>query len=178
MKKYIVTGMTCSACQAHVEKAVSAVPGVKSVAVSLLTNSMGVEGNASDEAIEEAVEKAGYGARPLEAEKKSGAAAQLRAGEEALKDRETPKLKRRLLLSIIFLLLLMSITMGHNMLGMPLPDFLDGNYAGLAVLQMLLALIVMQINHAFFASGTRSFLMGAPNMDTLVALGSGISFLW
>ncbi|MDD6871207.1 heavy metal translocating P-type ATPase, partial [Allisonella histaminiformans] len=117
-------------------------------------------------------------ARPLEAEKKSGAAAQLRAGEEALKDRETPKLKRRLLLSIIFLLLLMSITMGHNMLGMPLPDFLDGNYAGLAVLQMLLALIVMQINHAFFASGTRSFLMGAPNMDTLVALGSGISFLW
>ena len=173
MKKYIVTGMTCSACQAHVEKAVSAVPGVKSVAVSLLTNSMGVEGNASDEAIEEAVEKAGYGARPLEAEKKSGAAAQLRAGEEALKDRETPKLKRRLLLSIIFLLLLMSITMGHNMLGMPLPDFLDGNYAGLAVLQMLLALIVMQINHAFFASGTRSFLMGAPNMDTLVALGSG-----
>ena len=170
--------MTCSACQAHVEKAVSAVPGVKSVAVSLLTNSMGVEGNASDEAIEEAVEKAGYGARPLEAEKKSGAAAQLRAGEEALKDRETPKLKRRLLLSIIFLLLLMSITMGHNMLGMPLPDFLDGNYAGLAVLQMLLALIVMQINHAFFASGTRSFLMGAPNMDTLVALGSGISFLW
>lgn len=178
MKKYIVTGMTCSACQAHVEKAVSAVPGVKSVAVSLLTNSMGVEGNASDEAIEEAVEKAGYGARPLEAEKKSGAAAQLRAGEEALKDRETPKLKRRLLLSIIFLLLLMSITMGHNMLGMPLPDFLDGNYAGLAVLQMLLALIVMQINHAFFASGTHSFLMGAPNMDTLVALGSGISFLW
>lgn len=170
--------MTCSACQAHVEKAVSAVPGVKSVAVSLLTNSMGVEGNASDETIEEAVEKAGYGARPLEAEKKSGAAAQLRAGEEALKDRETPKLKRRLLLSIIFLLLLMSITMGHNMLGMPLPDFLDGNYAGLAVLQMLLALIVMQINHAFFASGTRSFLMGAPNMDTLVALGSGISFLW
>ena len=170
--------MTCSACQAHVEKAVSAVPGVKSVAVSLLTNSMGVEGNASDEAIEEAVEKAGYGARPLEAEKKSGAAAQLRAGEEALEDRETPKLKRRLLLSIIFLLLLMSITMGHNMLGMPLPDFLDGNYAGLTVLQMLLALIVMQINHAFFASGTRSFLMGAPNMDTLVALGSGISFLW
>ena len=178
MKKYIVTGMTCSACQAHVEKAVSVVPGVKSVAVSLLTNSMGVEGNASDEAIEEAVEKAGYGALPLEAEKKSGAAAQLRAGEEALKDRETPKLKRRLLLSIIFLLILMSITMGHNMLGMPLPDFLDGNYAGLAVLQMLLALIVMQINHAFFTSGTRSFLMGAPNMDTLVALGSGISFLW
>ena len=128
--------MTCSACQAHVEKAVSAVPGVKSVAVSLLTNSMGVEGNASDEAIEEAVERAGYGARPLEAEKKSGMDAQLRAGEEALKDRETPKLKRRLLLSIIFLLLLMSITMGHNMLGMPLPDFLDGNYAGLAVLQI------------------------------------------
>lgn len=178
MKKYIVTGMTCSACQAHVEKAVSAVPGVKSVAVSLLTNSMGVEGNASDEAIEEAVEKAGYGARPLEAEKKSGAAAQLRAGEEALKDRETPKLKRRLLLSIIFLLLLMSITMGHNMLGLPLPDFLEGNYTGLGILQMLLALIVMNINHAFFVSGSRSLLMGSPNMDTLVALGSGISFLW
>ena len=119
--------MTCSACQAHVEKAVSAVPGVKSVAVSLLTNSMGVEGNASDEAIEEAVEKAGYGARPLEAEKKSGVAAQLCAGEEALKDRETPKLKRRLLLSIIFLLLLMSRTLGQNLLGMPLPDCLDGN---------------------------------------------------
>lgn len=170
--------MTCSACQAHVEKAVSAVPGVKSVAVSLLTNSMGVEGNASEEDIVQAVEKAGYGASPVDSEGKRGAASQLRAGEEALKDRETPKLKRRLILSVIFLLGLMSITMGHNMLGLPLPDFLDGNYAGLAVLQMLLALIVMQINHAFFTSGTRSFLMGAPNMDTLVALGSGISFLW
>lgn len=170
--------MTCSACQAHVEKAVSGVPGVKSVSVSLLTNTMGVEGNASEEDIVQAVEKAGYGASPMDSERKRGEASQLRAGEEALKDRETPKLKRRLILSVIFLLGLMSITMGHNMLGLPLPDFLEGNYTGLGILQMLLALIVMNINHAFFGSGSRSLLMGSPNMDTLVALGSGISFLW
>ena len=178
MKKYIVTGMTCSACQAHVEKAVSGVPGVKSVSVSLLTNTMGVEGSASETDIVQAVEKAGYGASPVDAEGKRGATSQLRAGEEALQDRETPKLKRRLILSVIFLLGLMFITMGHNMLGLPLPDFLEGNYTGLGILQMLLALIVMNINHAFFASGSRSLLMGSPNMDTLVALGSGISFLW
>lgn len=178
MKKYIVTGMTCSACQAHVEKAVSGVPGVKSVSVSLLTNTMGVEGSASDADIVQAVEKAGYGASPVDSEGKRGEASQIRAGEEALKDRATPKLKRRLILSVIFLLGLMSITMGHNMLGLPLPDFLKGNYTGLGILQMLLALIVMNINHAFFGSGSRSLLMGSPNMDTLVALGSGISFLW
>ena len=170
--------MTCSACQAHVEKAVSGVPGVKSVSVSLLTNTMGVEGSASETDIVQAVEKAGYGASPVDAEGKRGAPSQLRAGEEALQDRETPKLKRRLILSVIFLLGLMSITMGHNMLGLPLPDFLEGNYTGLGILQMLLALIVMNINHACFASGSRSLLMGSPNMDTLVALGSGISFLW
>ena len=170
--------MTCSACQAHVEKAVSGVPGVKSVSVSLLTNTMGVEGSASETDIVQAVEKAGYGASPVDAEGKRGATSQLRAGEEALQDRETPKLKRRLILSVIFLLGLMFITMGHNMLGLPLPDFLEGNYTGLGILQMLLALIVMNINHAFFASGSRSLLMGSPNMDTLVALGSGISFLW
>ena len=170
--------MTCSACQAHVEKAVSGVPGVKSVSVSLLTNTMGVEGSASETDIVQAVEKAGYGASPVDAEGKRGATSQLRAGEEALQDRETPKLKRRLILSVIFLLGLMSITMGHNMLGLPLPDFLEGNYTGLGILQMLLALIVMNINHACFASGSRSLLMGSPNMDTLVALGSGISCLW
>ena len=179
MDQYIVTGMTCSACQAHVEKAVAKVPGVRSVSVSLLTNSMSVDGTAGSAEIIRAVEDAGYGARVKGAEKeKSGAAAKLAAEEDALKDRETPKLVRRLILSAGFLLLLMYITMGHNMLGLPLPAFLNRNHIGLAVTQMLIAVIVMIINSAFFVSGTKSLLHGAPNMDTLVAMGSGVSFAW
>ena len=180
MKQYNVTGMSCAACQAHVEKAVAAVPGVDSVAVSLLTNSMSVEGDAPESAVIAAVEKAGYGAAPkggAEAAKKS-ASAGLKASEDALADRETPKLKKRLLASLIVLLVLMYITMGHNMLNWPLPGFLEHNHIGLAVIQMLLAIVVMIINRAFFISGGRSLLHRAPNMDALVALGSGVSFGW
>jgi Cu2+-exporting ATPase len=174
MKQFKVEGMTCASCQAHVEKAVASVPGVKSVSVSLLTNSMGVEGTATDEAIIQAVEDAGYGAAP-----KDGAAVSKKAAEEdALKDTETPKLKRRLAYSIGFLLVLMYLTMGHNMLNFPLPAFLEGNLFGMGITQMLLALIVMFINRAFFVSGFKSMRHLAPNMDTLVALGSGVSFLW
>ncbi|MBQ6196665.1 MAG: heavy metal translocating P-type ATPase [Lachnospiraceae bacterium] len=179
MKQYTVSGMSCAACQAHVEKAVAAVPGVDSVAVSLLTNSMSVEGSAEDAAIIKAVEDAGYGAAPkgAAAEKRS-ASQRLKEAEDALADRETPKLKKRLLASVIVLLILMYITMGHNMWGWPIPVFLEHNHIGLAVIQMLLALIVMAINRAFFLSGGRSLLHRAPNMDALVALGSGVSFGW
>ena len=189
MEHYIVTGMTCASCQAHVEKAVAKVPGVKSVSVSLLTNSMAVDGTASDEQVIKAVEDAGYGARPQAAGGKadgasgaggsgSAASARLAAEEEALKDTETPKLVRRLELSIAFLILLMYITMGHNMLNWPLPGFLVHNHLGLALTQMLLALTVMIINRAFFISGFKSLFHGAPNMDALVALGSSVSFGW
>ena len=181
--------MSCAACQARVEKAVSQVPGVSSCAVSLLTNSMGVEGTATPEAIITAVEKAGYGARPKSAPFKGsssdpinmtpkGGSAQLAADEEALKDRETPALRKRLILSAAFLLVLMYITMGHHMLHLPLPSFLHQNYITLAMIQMLLALIVMSINKKFFTSGFGSLLHGAPNMDTLVAMGSAVSFGW
>lgn len=179
MEKYIVTGMSCASCQAHVEKAVSKVPGVKSVVVSLLTNSMTVDGTASEADVVKAVEDAGYGAKPAEAEvKQSSASAKLQAEEDALKDTTTPKLVRRLVLSIGFLLVLMYITMGHNMWGWPVPSFLNHNHIGLAVVQMMLALIVMYINRAFFTSGFKSLFHGAPNMDTLVALGSSVSFGW
>ena len=179
MDQYKVTGMSCAACQAHVEKAVSKVPGVKSVSVSLLTNSMAVEGTASSADIIRAVENAGYGAAEMNAEqKKTGASERLAAEEDALKDRTTPRLVRRLVLSVGFLLLLMYLTMGHNMLGLPLPAFLHENPIGTGLMELLLALIVMAINRAFFVSGFRSVLHGAPNMDTLVALGSGVSFLW
>ena len=179
MEHYIVTGMTCASCQAHVEKAVAKVPGVKSVSVSLLTNSMAVDGTATDEQVIKAVEDAGYGARPQAAGgSRSAASARLAAEEEALKDTETPKLVRRLELSIAFLLLLMYITMGHNMLNWPLPEFLVHNHLGLALTQMLLALTVMIINRAFFISGFKSLFHGAPNMDALVALGSSVSFGW
>ena len=159
MKQYTVSGMSCAACQAHVEKAVAAVPGVDSVAVSLLTNSMSVEGSAEDAAIIKAVEDAGYGAalKGAGAEKRS-ASQRLKEAEDALADRETPKLKKRLLASVIVLLILMYITMGHNMWGWPVPVFLEHNHIGLAVIQMLLALIVMAINRAFFLSGGRSLL--------------------
>ena len=184
MKQYIVTGMTCAACQARVEKAVGKLPGVKEVSVSLLTNSMGVEGDVSEADVIRAVEEAGYGARPKNAadtkenEKKHSASAKLAAEEEALKDHETPKLVKRLAWSVGFLLLLMYLTMGHNMLGLPVPSFLAHNHTGLALTQMLLAIIVMYINRAFFISGFRSLFHGSPNMDALVALGSSVSFGW
>ncbi|MBR5046993.1 MAG: heavy metal translocating P-type ATPase, partial [Eubacterium sp.] len=179
MEHYIVSGMTCAACQSHVEKAVAKVPGVDKVSVSLLTNSMVVEGTADSSSVIRAVEAAGYGARPKGVSSdKTNTAAKLAADEEALKDTETPKLKRRLMLSVGFLVILMYITMGHNMLGWPLPSFLAHNHIGLAILQMLIAIIVMFINRAFFTSGFRSLLHRSPNMDTLVALGSGVSFGW
>ena len=179
MEQYIVTGMSCAACQARVEKAVSQVPGVTSCSVSLLTNSMGVEGSAASADIIKAVENAGYGASVKgEETKKTSASQRLAAEEDALKDRETPVLKRRLILSVGFLCVLMYITMGHNMLGWPLPKFLEHNHIGLGILQMLLAIVVMLINRKFFTSGISSLLHGAPNMDTLIALGSSVSFLW
>lgn len=174
--QYMVTGMTCAACQAHVEKAVSKVPGVDSVTVSLLTNSMSVAGNAPVAAVVKAVEQAGYGAKPMG--EASGRQSKLEAEKEALADHETPKLKRRLLLSLIFLAVLMYFTMGHNMLGLPVPYFLNHNHLGLALTEMILALLVMAVNRAFFISGFKSLFHGSPNMDTLVALGSSVSFLW
>lgn len=179
MKQYIVTGMTCASCQSHVEKAVAGVPGVKNVSVSLLTNSMGVEGTASDAEIIKAVEDAGYGASVKgAAQAKQGMAEKLAADEEALKDHETPRLRRRLFTSLGFLFVLMYITMGHNMLGWPVPSLLDGNHLGLMLTQMLLAIIVMYINKDFYTSGFKTLFHGAPNMDTLVALGSSVSFFW
>lgn len=179
MKQYIVTGMTCASCQAHVEKAVAGVPGVKNVSVSLLTNSMGVEGTASDAEIIKAVEDAGYGASVKgAAQAKQGMAEKLAADEEALKDHETPRLRRRLFTSLGFLFVLMYITMGHNMLGWPVPSLLDGNHLGLMLTQMLLAIIVMYINKDFYTSGFKTLFHGAPNMDALVALGSSVSFFW
>lgn len=174
--QYMVTGMTCAACQAHVEKAVSRVPGVDKVTVSLLTNSMSVEGKASASDVVEAVEKAGYGAKPMDAS--SAGMSRLEAEKEALEDHETPKLKRRLLISILFLIVLMYFTMGHNMLDLPVPFFLNHNHLGLALTEMILAFIVMAVNHAFFDSGFRSLFHRSPNMDTLVALGSSVSFGW
>ena len=184
MKQYIVTGMTCAACQARVEKAVGKVAGVKSVSVSLLTNSMGVEGGFDDADIIRAVEEAGYGARLKDStgenvnKEKNSASSKLAAEEEALKDHETPKLVRRLVWSIGFLLILMYISMGHNMLDLPVPAFLVHNHLGLALTQMVLAIIVMYINRAFFISGFRTLFHGSPNMDALVALGSSVSFGW
>ena len=174
---FIVTGMTCAACQGHVERAVKKVPGVSKVSVSLLTNSMIVEGTAGEDAVVRAVEKAGYGASPMEDPRSAGSPL-MSVEEEALKDRETPRLAKRLIWSALFLVLLMYITMGHNMLSWPVPSFLDHNHLGLALSQMLLSLFVLGINRDFFISGFRSLSQGAPNMDVLVAMGSGISFLW
>ncbi len=180
MDQYVVTGMTCAACQAHVEKAVSKLENVDSVSVSLLTNSMSVEGTATKEEIIKAVEDAGYGASPkgAETQTKQSQRAKLEAEEEALKDHETPKLVRRLAKSLVVLAILMYLTMGHNMAGFPVPGFLNHNHIGLALTQMLLALIVMYINKAFFVSGFKTLIHRAPNMDTLVAMGSGVSFAW
>lgn len=173
MEQYNVTGMSCAACSARVEKAVNNVPGVTSCAVSLLTNSMGVEGTASAEEIIAAVQNAGYGASVKGAEKTNAA-----SSEDALTDKETPVLKRRLLLSIGFLAVLMYFSMGHTMLGAPLPAFFEGNHVAVALVQMILAAIVMIINKKFFTSGLSSLMHRAPNMDTLVALGSMASFVW
>ena len=172
MEQYTVTGMSCAACSARVEKAVSAVPGVTSCSVSLLTNSMGVEGTASAEAIVSAVQAAGYGASLKGAASAPTAAAQ----EDALADRETPALKRRLIASLGFLIALMYVSMGHMMWGWPLPACLEGNHVAMGLLQMLLTIAVMVINQKFFINGFRSLLHGAPNMDTLVALGAAASF--
>jgi len=174
MEQYTVTGMSCAACQARVEKAVSKVEGVTSCSVSLLTNSMGVEGTADSDAIIKAVENAGYGAS-LKQKTQGGAA---KTEDDSLKDTETPKLKKRLILSVGFLLVLMYVSMGHMMLGFPLPSFFDGNHVAMGIVQMLLAIIVMVINRKFFTSGFRGLLHAAPNMDTLVAMGSGASFVW
>ena len=176
MKQYTVTGMSCAACQSRVEKAVAKVPGVSSCSVSLLTNSMGVEGTASPDDIIRAVTAAGYGAS-LKGAEKSSAKNKMAAEEEALQDHETPKLRRRLLQSLAFLLVIMYLSMGHGMLGWPVPAFI-GNGAALAMTEMLLAIIVMVINKKFFTSGFQSLLHGSPNMDTLVALGSGASFIY
>ena len=175
MEQYNVTGMSCAACQARVEKAVSKVPGVTSCAVSLLTNSMGVEGTASASDIIRAVEEAGYGAS-----RKGGGGAKSAAspGEDALADRETPVLRRRLIWSVGFVLILMYFSMGHMMWGWPVPRFFEGNHVAMGLIQMLLAIIVMVINQKFFVSGFRGLIHRAPNMDTLVALGSAASFGW
>ena len=177
MKQYTVTGMSCAACQARVEKAVSKVPGVTSCSVSLLTNSMGVEGTADESAIIRAVTDAGYGASPRGAAA-AGQQARQAADEEALKDHETPVLKRRLIASIGFLLALMYFSMGHMMWGWPLPAWFEGNHVAMGLVQMILSAIVMLINKKFFVSGFRGLMHRAPNMDTLVALGSSASFVW
>ena len=180
-QQYIVTGMTCAACQAHVEKAVAKLDTVDSVTVSLLTNSMAVDGTALPEEVIRAVEKAGYSAQIKGDEQKkagSSVSAKFAAEEDALKDRETPKLRKRLGWSVIWLILLMYITMGHNMLGLPIPAALAHNHLGLALTQMLIAIIVMYINRDFFTSGFRGLAHLSPNMDALVALGSSVSFAW
>lgn len=177
MKQYTVTGMSCAACSSRVEKAVSKVPGVTACSVSLLTNSMGVEGDVPPETVIHAVEDAGYGASL----KGQGAAAQAQSAseaEDALKDRETPVLKHRLIASLGFLAVLMYMSMGHMMWGWPLPHFMDGNHVAMGLLQLLLAGIIMVINQKFFISGFKGLLHRAPNMDTLVALGSGASFIY
>ncbi|MBQ7982840.1 MAG: cation-translocating P-type ATPase, partial [Clostridia bacterium] len=174
MEQYNVTGMSCAACVARVEKAVCAVPGVTGCAVSLLTGSMGVEGSASADAVIAAVTAAGYGASPKNtaAPTSSSAAAE----EEALADRETPRLKRRLIASLGFLLLLMYLSMGHTMWGFPLPAVLADNPLALGLSQLLLTAAVMMINQKFFVGGAKSLWMRAPNMDALVALGSAAAF--
>ena len=186
MDQYTVTGMSCAACQARVEKAVSKLDGVTSCNVSLLTNTLAVEGDVSAEAVMQAVENAGYGAAPKGTGDTAGASgraggslsAKLAAEEDALKDRETPVLKRRLLTSLGFLLVLMYFSMGHMMFGFPLPAFFQGNHIAMGLLQLLLAGIVMVINQKFFISGFKSLFHGAPNMDTLIALGSGAAFVY
>ena len=186
MDKYIVTGMSCAACQARVEKAVSSVEGVKSCNVNLLTNSMGVVGSASEADIIKAVENAGYGARPMSKKINSQSGEALgnvtsnafAMEEEALRDKETPVLKKRLITSIGFLAVLMYFSMGHMMFGWPLPSFFDGNHVAMGMVQMILTIIIMFINRKFFISGFKGLFHGGANMDTLVALGSSAAFAY
>ena len=177
MKQYTVTGMSCAACQARVEKAVSEVDGVTSCSVSLLTNSMGVEGNVSDSDIIKAVQNAGYGISPKESDiKKSNFSAKIAAEEDSLKDRETPVLKKRLFVSLGFLIILMYFSMGVHMFNFPVPPFMQGNHIAMGLVQLLLSGIIMVINQKFFVSGFKSLFYGSPNMDTLIALGSSAAF--
>ena len=183
MTKFSVTGMTCAACSAHVEKAVAAIPGVKSVSVSLLTNSMSVEfaSPASAESICAAVDKVGYGAAPEDVDSGLSAAdaARKRASErDALDDHETPRLVKRLIASLILLVPLLYVSMGHLMWKWPLPAVFSENPAAIGLYELLLTLAIMMINQRFFTSGFKSFVHGAPNMDTLVALGSGASVVY
>ncbi len=175
MKQFSVTGMTCAACAARVEKSVSKVNGVESCSVSLLTNSMSIEGTATDSEVIEAVVKAGYGANSKDASHRT---ADKSADDEALADRETPKLRKRLITSLSVLLVLMCFSMGHSMFGMPLPKFFVGNPIALGLVQMLLTVVIMVINQHFFVSGFKSAMHLSPNMDTLVAMGSGAAFIY
>ena len=178
MEQYIVTGMSCAACSSRVEKAVSKVPGVTSCSVSLLTNSMGVEGTASEQEIIKAVADAGYGASKKEEGAAKTQSSSASAGEDMLKDRTTPALKKRLIASLGFLIVLMYFSMGHMMWGWPVPGFMKDNHVMMGLLQMLLTIAVMVINQKFFISGFKGMIHRAPNMDTLVALGSGASFVY
>ena len=181
MEQYSVTGMSCAACSARVEKAVSKVEGVSSCSVSLLTNSMGVEGTAAPSDIIKAVEAAGYGASLKGGASKSAGnrqSASLADAEEALRDKESPILRKRLIVSLVFLLILMYVSMGHMMWGFPLPPFFDGNHVAMGLVQLLLTVIIMVINQRFFISGFKSLFHGAPNMDTLVALGASAAFIY
>ena len=178
MKQYHVTGMSCAACSSRVEKAVGKVPGVTSCTVSLLTNSMGVEGTAAEEEIVHAVEEAGYGASAKDRGRGAAGTSAQADADEMLKDKETPALKRRLYASVAFLAVLMYVSMGHMMWGWPLPGFLEGNHVAAGILQLLLTGIVMVVNQKFFISGFKSLFHLAPNMDTLVALGSAASFVY
>ena len=179
MKQYTVTGMSCAACSARVEKAVSKVDGVSACSVSLLTNSMGVEGDADSASGIRAVEEAGYGAALKEADREAGHNAEsIREQEKALEDKETPKLKKRLFSSIGFLIVLMYFSMGHMMFGWPLPAFFEGNHVAMGLVQLLLTIMIMVINQKFFISGFKSLFRRAPNMDTLVAMGSSAAFLY
>ena len=174
MKQYSVTGMSCAACSARVEKAVSKVPGVTAVSVSLLTNAMGVEGSAAEDEVIRAVTEAGYGASA----KGQEAASKGSVDADALADHETPRLFKRLLWSLGFLLVLMYVSMGHVMWGWPLPAVLAENAVAIGLLEMVLTAVVMIINQRFFISGFKSLWRRSPNMDTLVAMGSGASFVW
>ena len=177
MEQYNVIGMSCAACSARVEKAVSQLDGVESCTVSLLTNSMGVTGTVSADSVIAAVEAAGYGAavKGTDTEKKDRAAG---ADEEMLKDRETPVLKKRLIASLCFLIPLMYFSMGHMMWSWPVPAFLAGNHVAMGLIQLILTGMVMVINQKFFISGMKGLIHKAPNMDTLVALGAGASFIY
>ncbi len=178
MKQYNVTGMSCAACSARVEKAVKKVPGVTGCSVSLLTNSMGVEGSASPQEIIKAVEEAGYGASEKGGSGASRVAGGAAAGEDALRDRETPLLKRRLIWSVSFLAVLMYVSMGHMMWGWPIPSFLSGNHMAVTLIVMLLTIIIMVINQKFFVSGFKALWHRAPNLDSLIALGATAAFLY